>query len=92
MALSPEAAEIIRRKKAQYCRFADTRQFHLFEKIALPNTTFKFVGPDGSLIVEGGVEYYWDNLAGFSDFFSKAFENIQVVSIFCKVVYAHGPY
>ncbi|KAL1865494.1 hypothetical protein Daus18300_007139 [Diaporthe australafricana] len=90
MSLSPEVAEIIRRKKTQYCRFADTRQFQLFEKIALPSATFKFVGPDGSLVIEGGVEYYWDNLAGFSDFFSKAFENIQVVSTFCKTVSFHG--
>ncbi|KAI3393814.1 hypothetical protein diail_3590 [Diaporthe ilicicola] len=79
MAISPEVAEIIRTKKSQYCRFADTNQFHLFEKIALPSATFKFVGPDDVVIAEGGVEYSWENLAGFCAFFTKAFESIQVI-------------
>lgn len=82
MAVSPEAAEIIRRKKTQYCRFADTNQFHLFEKIAFPNATFKFAGTDGNVLNESGIVYSWENLETFSAHFSKAFETVQVVSVF----------
>lgn len=82
MAISPEVAEIIRRKKTQYCRFADTNQFHLFDKIALPTTTFKFAGPDGVVLNENGIVYSWDNLEIFCAAFTKAFETQQVVSCF----------
>ena len=82
MAISPEVADIIRRKKTQYCRFADTNQFHLFDKIAFPNATFKFAGTDGTVLNENGVVFSWENLETFSAHFTKAFENVQVVSVF----------
>lgn len=81
MALSPEVAEIIRRKKTQYCRLADLNQFHLFHKIALPNATFKFHGPDREVLNENGIVYSWENLETFCDAFTKAFEDVQVVSV-----------
>ena len=82
MAVSPEAAEIIRRKKTQYCRFADSNQWHLFDKIALSDATFTFVGPDGALINEGGVNYSFSNREDFVTFFQKAFETIQSIHNF----------
>lgn len=75
----PEVAEIIRRKKSQYCRFADSNQWHLFEKIALPEASFKFVGRDGVLINEGGVDYSWSSREEFCAFFEKIFANLQTI-------------
>lgn len=80
MAISPDVAEIIRTKKTQYCRFADTNQFHLYDKIAFPNATFKFAGPDGEVLNENGIIYSWENLETFCASFTKAFETQQVVS------------
>ncbi|ROW11134.1 hypothetical protein VMCG_01386 [Cytospora schulzeri] len=82
MSVSPGAAEIIRRKKTQYCRFADTNQWHLFDKIALPEATFKFVELGGEIISQGGVDYCWSNREDFCAFFSKAFESIQSIHNF----------
>ncbi|KAJ0121781.1 hypothetical protein J7T55_008948 [Diaporthe amygdali] len=79
MAVSSEVAEIIRRKMSQYCRLADTRQLHLFDKVALPGATFKYVGADGSVIHENGVDYIFDNREAFCTFFHNAFETIQVI-------------
>lgn len=82
MAVAPEVAEIIRRKKTQYCRFADLNQFHNYDKIALPSATFKFAGTDGEILNENGMLYSWENLESFSDAFTKAFADVQVVSVF----------
>lgn len=79
MAISPEVAEIIRRKKTQYCRFADLNQFHLFDKIALPSATFKFAGRDSEVINENGIVYSWEDRETFCAAFTKAFENVQVI-------------
>lgn len=81
MAVSPEVAEIIRRKKTQYCRFADLNQFHQFDKIALPNATFNFAGRDSEVLNENGIVYSWENLQTFCDAFTKAFADVQVVSV-----------
>lgn len=81
MVLSPDAAEIIRRKKTEYCRFADTNQFHLFDKIALPDATFRFAGPDGNILNENGIVYSWENRQTFCDAFTEALANVQCVSV-----------
>lgn len=81
MAVSPEVAEIIRRKKTQYCRFADLNQFHQFDKIAFPDATFRFAGRDSQVLNENGIVYSWENLQTFCDAFTKAFEDVQVVSV-----------
>ncbi|KAL9574043.1 hypothetical protein ACKAV7_001819 [Fusarium commune] len=61
MAVSPEAAAIIQCKKAQYCRFADSDQWDRFDSIMLPNATFLFHNPDGSLIRKGDIKYSWSS-------------------------------
>ena len=43
----PEAAEIIRRKKAQYGHIVDSKQWHLMTNIILPNAKLIFLEPDG---------------------------------------------
>ncbi|EMR69277.1 hypothetical protein MGN70_013799 [Eutypa lata] len=56
MAVAPEVAEIIRRKKTQYCRFADTSQWELFGQIALPEAILEFY-EHGALISQGGTDW-----------------------------------
>lgn len=81
MTLPSGAAEIIRRKKLQYCRFADTNQWHEFDKIMLPEATMKFVDSSGSLVVEGGVPFNFSSREEWKTFFSKAFETQQTIHV-----------
>jgi hypothetical protein len=45
-----ETAEQIRLKKAQYCRFLDTKQWESFEKLALPDARFIFYGVNDEVL------------------------------------------
>ncbi|KAF9877712.1 hypothetical protein CkaCkLH20_04847 [Colletotrichum karsti] len=79
-----EAAETIRRKKAQYCRLADTNQWHLFPQIALPTATFKFVevyndGAPERVVHQNGVDFDWPSLEGFLGYFSATNKHVDAV-------------
>lgn len=50
-------AERIRRKKAQYCRFLDTKQWDQLEALALPDATFTFYGIDGGIYEVAGIRF-----------------------------------
>jgi hypothetical protein len=52
MSISFETAERIRLKKAQYCRFVDTKQWESFRRLALPHAKFIFYGVDGKILHE----------------------------------------
>lgn len=80
MAISPEVADIIRRKKAQYCRFADTNQWHLFDRIMLPEATFCFEA-NGSPVSIGGDEHIFSSRQEFVSHFSKVFESLQTIHL-----------
>jgi hypothetical protein len=45
-----EVALAITRKKALYGRWADTKQWHRYHEIALPDATFRYFNQDGSII------------------------------------------
>jgi hypothetical protein len=45
-----EVAETIRRKKAQYCRFIDTKQWDSFRALALPDATYIFFDLSGNTL------------------------------------------
>lgn len=81
MAVSPEAAAIIQRKKAQYCRFADSNQWDRFDSIMLPNATFLFHNPDGSVITKGDIEYSWSSTKDWVAFFENEFKTMQTIHI-----------
>ncbi|KAF4335674.1 hypothetical protein FBEOM_10474 [Fusarium beomiforme] len=81
MAVSPEAAAIIQRKKAQYCRFADSNQWDRFDSIMLPNATFLFHNPDGSVITKGDIEYSWSSTKEWVAFFENEFKTMQTIHI-----------
>ncbi|KAF4466199.1 hypothetical protein FALBO_6936, partial [Fusarium albosuccineum] len=81
MAVSPEAASIIQRKKAQYCRFADTHQWDRFDTIMLPNAKFSFHDPDGSVIKKGDMEYSWSSTKDWAAFFKNENKEMQAIHI-----------
>ncbi|KAF4443311.1 hypothetical protein F53441_11463 [Fusarium austroafricanum] len=81
MAVSPEAAAIIQRKKAQYCRFADSNQWDRFDTIMLPNATYLFHDPDGSVITKGETEYSWSSREDWAAFFKNEFKEMQTIHI-----------
>jgi hypothetical protein len=77
---SPEIVNIITRKKAQYCRFADTNQWHLFDQVALPECTYEYCS-NGVVFAKAEFTYAWGSTAEFVGFFSKAFENLQTIHL-----------
>ncbi|KAI0133845.1 hypothetical protein BJ170DRAFT_590852 [Xylariales sp. AK1849] len=76
--VSPEVAAIINRKKQWYCRYADTNQWHLFDKVALPECTYEYHS-DGKVLVNAGFTYAWGSTEQFTSFFTKAFESLQTI-------------
>ncbi|KAK1534284.1 uncharacterized protein CCOS01_03036 [Colletotrichum costaricense] len=81
MAISPEVAEIIRRKKAQYCRFADTCDWDRFDTIMLPTLTFEAFDLDGSILILNGVPYRWTSREAWVAHFSEAFKVMQTMHL-----------
>ncbi|RYP72662.1 hypothetical protein DL769_004404 [Monosporascus sp. CRB-8-3] len=81
MAVSPEAAAIIQRKKLLYARWADHNQFHLFDQIALPEATFSFWKADGTLFHEGGVDYSFSSREEFANYVTTIFDKIQAIHL-----------
>ncbi|KAG2413565.1 hypothetical protein HFD88_002754 [Aspergillus terreus] len=77
--ISSDTAEIIRRKKSQYCRFADSNQWERFKDISLPDATFVFVDPTDTVINTNGVDYQFASRETFLAFFSQAFRNLQTI-------------
>jgi hypothetical protein len=79
MTVSPEDAAIIHQKKAKYCRLADTNQWEKFDTLMLPNATYEFQNPDGSVIDEDGVRYAWSSRDEWSSFFKQRIKDIQAI-------------
>lgn len=79
----PEVAERIRHKKAQYTRFADTKQWSKFDSIFVADATFKFVDEEGKVIStpDGAIPYEWTSREAWVAFFSAAFTNLQVIHL-----------
>lgn len=76
-----EIAEVIRLKKSQYCRFADTHDWAGFDNIFLPSLQASFNAPDGAVLVENGVTFSFDGREAFVGFFAKAFETQQTIHV-----------
>lgn len=77
----PDVAERIRYKKSQYTRFADSKQWHRFDTIFVPDATFCFVDHDGNVVStpDGAISYSWQSLESWAAFFDKALTNQQVI-------------
>jgi hypothetical protein len=79
MAANPEAAEIIRRKKAQYCRFLDTKQWDALEQLALPDAEFRFLNPDRSVITIGKTPLDFSTPKAFTAFMAVLFDKARTL-------------
>ncbi|KAJ9145390.1 hypothetical protein NKR23_g5370 [Pleurostoma richardsiae] len=71
MAIPPEVAETIRRKKSQYCRFVDTKNWASVERLALPDAKFSFHETNGSVTKVGWKHLAFSTPQAFGDFFRK---------------------
>ncbi|KAI0018953.1 hypothetical protein F4780DRAFT_748560 [Xylariomycetidae sp. FL0641] len=83
MSVPQDVAAIITRKKAQYCRFADTNLWERWGEIALPDASYKFVDRDigGSLVRVQGTEYAWVSSESFVAHFRTAFQQLQTIHV-----------
>lgn len=57
MPVSPETAEIVTRKKSQYGRYIDTKQWKSIDQVALPDAEHTFLDIDGSVLKIGPARY-----------------------------------
>lgn len=76
-----EIAELIRRKKALYCRSADTKQWRRFSEFALPEATFTFVDaltPDIPM-TEGGQCMSFSHRDAFLNYFEERNKDLQYI-------------
>ncbi|PKY00280.1 hypothetical protein P168DRAFT_330498 [Aspergillus campestris IBT 28561] len=76
-----EITHSIRTKKHQYCRYADTNQWHLMSTILAPNLLATFVDANDQVITEGGAAFSFASRDDFVAFFAKAFETQQTMHV-----------
>jgi hypothetical protein len=79
MSVEYEVAEIIRRKKSQYVRLIDTKQWDEFREVALPNAELSFHDTDGSLMMVGRTGMAFTSIGAFTAYFSKFFAKAQTL-------------
>jgi hypothetical protein len=82
MSVPVEIAEIIFRKKSQYGRYIDTKQWDKFDQVALPDAEFIFFDTDGSILKAGNTSFAFPSSTAFTRFFSKFFANAQTLHMF----------
>ncbi|MFD1561850.1 nuclear transport factor 2 family protein [Paraburkholderia silviterrae] len=73
MAFNLEALEQIRQRKAQYCRYLDTKQFDAWESVFKPDAKVIFYSPDSSVIAE------FNSIAELSAVSRKLFATTQTI-------------
>nr|UBX54536.1 hypothetical protein [Aspergillus sp.] len=79
--IAPEIAEAIRYRKAQYCRFLDSRQWDQLKELMLPDLTTIFYEPDGAVTRVGDFELSFSSRDEFVGFHEKQSAGIQMVHI-----------
>ena len=82
MSIPPEVTEIITRKKSQYGRYIDTKQWDKFDQVALPDAELSFFDSDGSILKAGNTAFAFPSSKAFTDFFNKFFSNAQTLHMF----------
>lgn len=75
----PSTADTLHHRKAQCCRFADTKDWSSFRTLFLPTATAKFTETDGSVIKEDGKALSFETLDSLIDYFSNAFAKQQTM-------------
>jgi hypothetical protein len=81
MQVKPEVAETIRGKKAQYCRYIDTKQWDKFETLGLPDSTFAFFNPDGSPMTVGRTALTFPSPKAFTTNLKKNFADVRTLHL-----------
>lgn len=76
--VTPEVALAITRQKLRYARYADTKQWDLFEKIGVPDGRFNFFGADGEPLRMGKAVVF-DSAKSFADFFNHFFSGLETL-------------
>lgn len=79
MPVSPETAEIITRKKSQYGRCIDTKQWKSIDQVALPDAELTFLDIDGSDLKIGPTPLHFVSCKSFGEFCRKLFQNAQTL-------------
>ncbi|KAK4236622.1 hypothetical protein C8A03DRAFT_35478 [Achaetomium macrosporum] len=79
MADQLQTIEAIRKRKAQYCRYLDTKQWDGIEAMALPDATLSFFNPDGSIMLVGKTPLTFSTPHAFQSFISGAFATAQTL-------------
>jgi hypothetical protein len=82
MAVPPEVAAIISRKKAQYGRYIDTKQWDKFHQIALPDAELSFLDSDGSVLKVGRTPLAFSSTKSFTTFFAKSLVKVDTLHMF----------
>lgn len=80
--VSPEVAEILTRKKSTYCRYLDTKQWHNFDQMVLPDCDFTFYDTDGSILKVGRTPIQFNSSKKFTSFFEEILRHGQTMHLF----------
>ena len=75
------AIEVIRRKKARYCRYVDTKQFHLLSSLAYPSAVFTFFDLSGDVLRSGNVRWSFTSVDAFAGAMQASLKNAQTLHI-----------
>ncbi|KAJ5775769.1 uncharacterized protein N7511_000780 [Penicillium nucicola] len=82
MSTPVEITEIICRKKSQYGRYINTKQWDKSDQVALPDAELMFFDTDGSLLKTGNTSFAFPSSTAFTEFFTNFFANAQMLHIF----------
>jgi hypothetical protein len=81
LSLPSGAAEIITRKKAQYCRLADTNEWSKIDEIMLPDVTFTAVDKEDKILNLNNTDYKFTSRADWVAYFSGIFASLQTMHL-----------
>ena len=79
MQISFDTAETIRRKKAQYCRYLDTKQWDSLKDLALPDADMIFLDASGSVQTAGKSKFVFSSPTAFVHEMQVLFKNAQTL-------------
>lgn len=77
--VSPDVTHAIRSSKSKYCRYIDTKQWRSLEAISLPDATFSFLNPDGSVQKSGAFRFDYSSPKGFTHDLQSLFRRAQTL-------------
>jgi hypothetical protein len=82
MAVNPADAIAIGSRKAQYGRFADTKQWEKFKTFALPDAVYRYYDTNGKLLQAGNKKLEFTSTASLAVFYTRFFSQAQTLHNF----------